>query len=366
MTSKEKLIEATILALQGKLTETTQNTDFYEFLNDIKIQEINFYQDIVDKVYDYESKYRAISQPKDDSPEEQNKWSKFIQGLYNISDDSDVSDYRYIIITKGIEAQKQALENNIESHIQKLEKSVTKEIGNVLSMTGDNNVFTLNGEKGTCTLSVTPIKLSSTKKVIKTKFKISNIELNSHNEDKHSNIVEDNEYIKEWKQQELDGYIKALQVYKEKVADAKQVVEESEQTVKDLIEEYINKTGKQPEIVQGRYTDETLYKASQQIKLDKNKYFNIKNQNLFFRDYGYSSNFEEIAKNAIDKHFEQLQSKVENKIGRIIKIKSLGGDDYAFEGEKGNCVVEVIWAGGYNIQRLHTRWIVKNWNSKIN
>lgn len=70
----------------------------------------------------------------------------------------------------------------------------------------------------------------------------------------------------------------------------------------------------------------------------------------------------DIFKKDIDKHFDKLQAKVENKIGKIIKIDSYGGDDYAFEGEKGKCVVEVILAGGYNIQRLHTRWIVKNWN----
>lgn len=68
----------------------------------------------------------------------------------------------------------------------------------------------------------------------------------------------------------------------------------------------------------------------------------------------------EVLKKAIDKHFEGLQAKVEKKIGTIEKIASLGGDDYRFEGTLGWCNVEVILAGGYNIQRLHTRWIIKN------
>lgn len=68
----------------------------------------------------------------------------------------------------------------------------------------------------------------------------------------------------------------------------------------------------------------------------------------------------EVLKKLIDKHFETLQAKVEKKIGKIVKIMGLGGDDYRFEGELGSCNVEVILAGGYNIQRLHTRWIIKN------
>lgn len=67
----------------------------------------------------------------------------------------------------------------------------------------------------------------------------------------------------------------------------------------------------------------------------------------------------ELVKKMVDKHFETLQKKVEKKIGEIIKIESLGGYDYEFVGKEGTCKVEVILAGGYNIQRLHTRWIIK-------
>lgn len=65
-----------------------------------------------------------------------------------------------------------------------------------------------------------------------------------------------------------------------------------------------------------------------------------------------------VLKKAIDRHFEALQGKVEKKIGTIERIASLGGDDYRFEGTLGSCNVRVILAGGYNIQKLHTRWII--------
>lgn len=67
---------------------------------------------------------------------------------------------------------------------------------------------------------------------------------------------------------------------------------------------------------------------------------------------------EEQLKKDIDAHYKTLQAKVEKKIGKIIKVEHLGGYDYRFEGENGNCGVEVIIAGGYNIQRKHTRWII--------
>ena len=63
----------------------------------------------------------------------------------------------------------------------------------------------------------------------------------------------------------------------------------------------------------------------------------------------------------VDAKYEKLQAKVEDRIGKIIEIESTGnnGFDYMFRGEKGFCEVEVIGAGGYNIQCWHTRWIIK-------
>lgn len=75
--------------------------------------------------------------------------------------------------------------------------------------------------------------------------------------------------------------------------------------------------------------------------------------------YGYEGAKERIKKD-VEAHYKTLQTKVEKKIGKIIKIEKLGGFDYNFEGELGKCAVEVILAGGYNIQRRHTRWIIRN------
>ena len=86
--------------------------------------------------------------------------------------------------------------------------------------------------------------------------------------------------------------------------------------------------------------------------LDKYKYYLI-----LLRNYGMVGAKERLEKD-IREHYKSLQSKVEKKIGKIIKVEHLGGWDYRFEGENGNCGVEVIIAGGYNIQRRHTRWII--------
>lgn len=78
------------------------------------------------------------------------------------------------------------------------------------------------------------------------------------------------------------------------------------------------------------------------------------------KKYGYYYNLtEEQLKKDLDYHYEILQNKVEKKIGKIIEVMALGGLDYRFKGENGECSIEVILAGGYNIQKLHTRWIIK-------
>lgn len=79
--------------------------------------------------------------------------------------------------------------------------------------------------------------------------------------------------------------------------------------------------------------------------------------NIYLTEKG----IEEIAVKETERHFKKLQDKVINKIGVIKEIKETGDNDYnyTFIGENGRCKVEVVLAGGYNIQRLHTRWIIK-------
>lgn len=110
---------------------------------------------------------------------------------------------------------------------------------------------------------------------------------------------------------------------------------------------------------------EDYYNRYNNFKKNNSYYYTLQ-QKLFYLRNKLNNNTQktidnaiEVFKEDIDKHFNTLQTKVENKIGTILEIKHLGGDDYRFKGELGECKVEVILAGGYNIQRLHTRWIIK-------
>ena len=70
----------------------------------------------------------------------------------------------------------------------------------------------------------------------------------------------------------------------------------------------------------------------------------------------------EITKEAtkiIDSHYNKLQAKAFDKVGNILTLDSLSDNYYRLNGDKGSTDIEIIIAGGYNIQRAHTRWIFK-------
>ena len=73
-----------------------------------------------------------------------------------------------------------------------------------------------------------------------------------------------------------------------------------------------------------------------------------------------NNRFHKVAQELIDAHFDTLQNKVKERIGDIVDIKRIGGtNDYDMKGSNGESVrVQVVMAGGYNKQRLHTRWIM--------
>jgi len=94
-----------------------------------------------------------------------------------------------------------------------------------------------------------------------------------------------------------------------------------------------------------------------------NHYKYFKYSNTYFYGLTYHGNQEEeyikkCIKVSVDQHFNKLQNKVEKEIGKILTIQS-SGNYYKFTGELGSCDIDVILAGGYNIQKLHTRWLIK-------
>lgn len=76
--------------------------------------------------------------------------------------------------------------------------------------------------------------------------------------------------------------------------------------------------------------------------------------------------FRKTADALINDHFEALKDKVEAKIGTITNIKNIGGaNDYDITGSSGDTVrIQVVMAGGYNKQRLHTRWVMNKVGKK--
>ena len=172
------------------------------------------------------------------------------------------------------------------------------------------------------------------------------------------------DFVKEWKEKEVKSILEGAEEYKSKLHQ----LDEAENKAKDNLEtakrEYFERTGEVAILerltpVTKGYKDENLNKLYKIKENAHEEYWDYRNSNAFYRDYAWSKDIEERVIKLVDKHFNSLQVKVEKKIGTIIKITSLGGDDYRFEGTEGNCKIEVILAGGYNIQRLHTRWIVK-------
>lgn len=190
-------------------------------------------------------------------------------------------------------------------------------------------------------------------------------------------------YVEEWKKEELDW---SLKYYEDLLKQYNQVLEDTKMSCSYHNDRYyfINTKGMSEE--ECRNESKRLYEIEKSFKMEHKgalatmeKFIVRDRDNCGYETYattidndGYKREYKcyksqykldeekaiEVLTKLIDKHFETLQAKVEKKIGKIIKIESLGGSDYSFIGELDKCNVEVILAGGYNVQRLHTRWII--------
>lgn len=361
----------TIIEAMNNLKESS-NLSFESFLNNIKEEEINFYNNEVTQYYKLDNE-RSNYFPKDDSEEENQKWYRFIQRLDELSTDLDVSSYSRTWMDKGKEQYLKDLEKDIDNHIAKVSKTLIKEVGNIISIKEqEENIYYMEGNKATCTIKVTPIKLSKNKSITKTRIKIEDLkEKNLKDITLDNSQLQENDYIKQWKQEELEKTLDANTNFWKEYEELISTTEEIDKRLENKIDEYVNINNDYPAFIKRgtfdkKFLDKDIEEINQEYLKQKEKVRSYIERNNFFYKEGRKSNFEETCKEMINRHFIKLQNKVEDKIGEILQIKPTGnnGYDYYFKGSKGNCNIEVILAGGYNIQRLHTRWIIKNINKR--
>lgn len=120
-------------------------------------------------------------------------------------------------------------------------------------------------------------------------------------------------------------------------------------------------------IEEGKYgTWHASYQASKNIlsALDDKAHFIVDNGSTV-QDFNYVENrdekwcIERAAKDA-DSHRRAIEQRVRKYIGEVIKVDKCPGDGWYLLGDSGNkCHMYFIEAGGYNIQCLHIRCIVK-------
>ena len=78
----------------------------------------------------------------------------------------------------------------------------------------------------------------------------------------------------------------------------------------------------------------------------------------FQNDTTIKQEIEAAAQGEMEAYKQQIEAKVQKYVGNITEWE-LGNMEYIVHGTEGKAKVEAIYAGGYNIQRLHVRVIVK-------
>ena len=92
------------------------------------------------------------------------------------------------------------------------------------------------------------------------------------------------------------------------------------------------------------YKQGELTKAMVSLAQDANPYF--------------PETLEKRVKKQVDDKYEKIQNKVFDKIGEIKEVE-VTANGYMLEGKKGKAEMEIITAGGYNVQAMHYRVLIK-------
>lgn len=152
-----------------------------------------------------------------------------------------------------------------------------------------------------------------------------------------NNLTEIKEFINQWKERARNYIPQAIEEYRTKKEEINKIYdfynqwEEREQKQRELAEEY------------PQYIRELAYGYSPKDRNEK---------------------IEKLIEREAEAKEEKLIARVNKAVGTIVKAIELevgynGELNGYIKGENGTCKIETIYAGGYNIQCLHYRVLVK-------
>lgn len=190
-----------------------------------------------------------------------------------------------------------------------------------------------------------------------------------------NNLKEIREFINQWKERAIQFYFEELDNYNEIFKERNEISRELRRLEKinsDLweqvkSEEDYDKLSKEIEKNNFELNEvEKQYKIANEIARKKAKEIELSS---FVKDalcYGKESKnriIKLVEREAVAKE-KMLIARVNNAVGIILEAKALyvgvnGELNGYIKGEDGTCKIETIYAGGYNIQCLHYRVLVK-------
>ena len=150
-----------------------------------------------------------------------------------------------------------------------------------------------------------------------------------------------------------DGYVVINQMIQDDIVTLKEQLKEYRKKSSEAFHNWYDfRRSEHPELTDEQFGEEKRKRHNEYLSFERdNRGLNSLNDMSDAR-----------LEKAVKDHYEGLQAKVEKKIGKIKYIIKTGnnGYNYRMENAKGESVaVQVIGAGGYNVQRYHTRWIIK-------
>lgn len=190
-----------------------------------------------------------------------------------------------------------------------------------------------------------------------------------------NNLKEIKEFINQWKERAIQYHFEELEEYKNIFNKRDELCKEHRRLEK-INSDYWNNINSEEDYEKVKKELEENVKQLTEIENEQKKeYENIKSilkEKEFSNVILDSINYGKEVKNRIVKVIEReaehkeklLIARVNKAVGIIVKALNLnvgvnGELNGYIEGENGTCKIETIYAGGYNIQCLHYRVLVK-------